>query len=214
MENKSKPLISVIMTVYNRQAYIKRAIESVLNQSYDNWEIIAVDDGSRDYSAYLLELYKAFSEKIKVVYQDHKSLPAAKNNGILNSNGSFITFLDSDDEFATDHLNLRIRYLKQNPQVDLLHGGVKVIGNEYVPDRQNSNKLVHLSECTIGATFFGKRKLFIELNGFKEISYSEDSEFLERAERSFNVMKVTFPTYIYHRETPDSITNKIVQESK
>jgi glycosyltransferase involved in cell wall biosynthesis len=197
------------MPVYNRQSYIQRAIESVFNQSYKNWELITVDDGSQDYSAYLLEIYKAHSTKIKVVYQEHKYLPAARNNGIKNSSGKFITFLDSDDEYTIDHLRLRMNYLNENPDIDFLHGGVKIIGDEYVPDKDNPKKLIHLSECTIGATFFGKRNVFIEQKGFKDIHYSEDSEFLERVMKNYKVRKVSFPTYVYHRETPDSITNTI-----
>lgn len=200
------------MPVYNRQAYIQRAIESVLNQDYDNWELVTVDDGSEDYSPYLLEIYKAYSPKIKVVHQNHKRLPAARNNGIKNSTGSLVTFLDSDDEFTKEHLEIRINYLNKNPEIDLLHGGVKIIGDPFVPDKDYPDKLIHLSDCTIGATFFGKRKVFIDLNGFKDILYSEDSEFLERALEKYQVKKIDFPTYIYHRETPDSITNSIKKD--
>lgn len=197
------------MPVYNRYDYLQRAIESVLNQNYINWELIAVDDGSEDYSFHVLEQYEAQLTKIKVIYQNHQGLPAARNNGIKNSSGSLITFLDSDDELTEDHLKIRVDYLNQNPDVDFLHGGVEIIGNEFVPDKDNPNKLIHLSQCTIGATFFGKRNVFEQLKGFNDLTYSEDSEFLQRVEQYFKVNKVTFPTYIYHRETPDSITNTI-----
>lgn len=209
MSDHLTPLVSIIMPVYNRHDYLKRAIDSVLNQSYVNWELVAVDDGSDDSSADLLESYKAISTKIKVLYQNHLGLPAARNNGIKNSVGSLITFLDSDDELTKDHLQFRVDYLIDNPEIDFVHGGVKVIGNEFVPDKDNPDQLIHLSQCTIGATFFGKRNVFEQLNGFVDLAYSEDSEFLERAERYFKVKKVNFPTYIYHRETPDSITNTI-----
>ena len=200
------------MPVYNRQDYITRAINSVIAQSYDNWELIAVDDGSRDFSAYLLEIYHTHSSKIKVIFQSHKHLPAARNNGIKNSVGDFITFLDSDDEYKENHLELRTKYFVENPMIDFLHGGVKIIGNEFVPDKNDRNKLIHLSQCAIGATFFGKRIVFEKLDGFKDIEYSEDSEFLERVTKNYLVKKVEFPTYIYHRETPDSITNMIKRD--
>lgn len=209
MIDHSSPLVSVIMPVYNRQSYLQRAIDSVLAQNYDNWELVTVDDGSEDYSPYLLEIYKAYSPKIKVIHQNHKRLPVARNNGIKNSNGNLITFLDSDDEFKKDHLELRVNYLNQNPGTDLLHGGVKIIGNEFVPDKENPQKLIPLSQCIIGATFFGKRIVFMETGGFRDIPYSEDSEFLERVQKLFKVEKVNYPTYIYYRDTPDSITNSI-----
>lgn len=200
------------MPVYNRQAYIQRAIDSVLDQSYMEWELVTVDDGSQDYSKYLLEIYKTYSSQIKVFYQDHKRLPTARNNGIKHSKGSLITFLDSDDEFTKDHLELRIKYLNQNSDIDFLHGGVKIIGDEFVPDKDDQKKLIHLPDCAIGATFFGKRKVFVELGGFKDIQYSEDSELFDRVIKNYKVKKVDFPTYIYHRETPNSITNSTTRD--
>jgi glycosyltransferase involved in cell wall biosynthesis len=197
------------MPVYNRQAYIPRAIESVFNQSYKEWELVTVDDGSQDYSASILETYRTKSPKIKIIYQAHQNLPAARNNGIKNSKGNLITFIDSDDEYKQNHLELRVKHLASNPEIDFLHGGVEIIGNEFVPDKNDRSKLIHLSQCAIGATFFGKKIVFEKLGGFKDIEYSEDSEFLERVIKNYNVKKVDFPTYVYHRETPDSITNTL-----
>ena len=96
--------------------------------------------------------------------------------------------------------------MNENPEIDFLHGGVEIIGDEFVPDKYDRKKLIHLSDCVIGATFFGKKKVFSELGGFKQIPYSEDSEFLERVVKQYKVKKIDFPTYIYHREVPDSIT--------
>lgn len=194
------------MPVYNRQNYIERAIDSVLNQIYKKWELIIIDDGSKDSTAELIGTYKNYDPRIKTFYQSHQNLSAAKNNGINHSEGEFITFLDSDDEYKREHLKLRIDYFKQNLEIDFLHGGVQVIGNQFVPDKNDRTKLTHLSSCAIGATFFGRREIFLGLGGFKQIAYSEDSEFLDRVVKSYKVKKIDFPTYIYHREVPDSIT--------
>lgn len=208
--NQKLPLVSIIMPVYNRQSYIQKAITSVFSQTYNNWELLIVDDGSEDYSPSIAENFVLLSEKVKLILQEHKNLPSAKNNGIRNSSGDFITFLDSDDEYKPDHIELRVKYLLNNPAVDLIHGGIQIIGDEFVPDKDNPDKLIHLSKCVIGATFFGRRKVFISSGGFKQdISYSEDSEFFERIKVSFKVLKVEFPTYVYHREISDSITNLI-----
>lgn len=197
------------MPIYNRELYLKRAIESVIKQTYSNWELIAIDDGSSDYSPFIVEEYAFLSEKIKLIIQKHSNLPAAKNNGIRNSGGQLITFLDSDDEYKENHIQLRVEYLLNNPGIDLIHGGVEIIGIAFVPDKNDPHKMIHLSECAIGATFFGKRKVFIESGGFRDIFYSEDSEFLERVIEKFSVRKVDFPTYVYHREVEDSITERI-----
>ncbi|MCL5031457.1 MAG: glycosyltransferase family 2 protein [Bacteroidetes bacterium] len=204
--------VSVILTVYNRESYLKRSIDSLLRQSLKEWELIAIDDGSEDNSFQILtENYSKYSN-IKIMQQENIKLPLSRNKGIKNATGKYITFLDSDDEYEKDHLLIRYQFLEKYPEIDLIHGGVNIIGDEYVRDKNNPQKLIHLSQCTVGATFFGKRKVFLNLNGFRNIDYSEDSEFLERAEKYFKVEKVNFNTYKYHRDAPNSITNTYAPE--
>lgn len=202
-----QPEVSVILSVFNREQYLQRCIDSLLGQSFKNWELIAVDDGSEDNSFEVLKEYHANYPGINIFRHKNMKLPLSRNKGIMASKGKYITFLDSDDEYAQDHLLKRVQYLNNHPEVDMVQGGVDIIGNEYVRDKDNPLKLIHLSECTVGATFFGRRYVFIMLNGFRNLEYSEDSDFLERAEKCFNIEKVDFNTYKYYREAPDSITN-------
>lgn len=189
--------------------YIGRALQSLLRQDFTAWELIAVDVGSVDKSFEILINFKKNYKNVIVIHQQHQNLAVGRNTGIKLSRGNFITFLDSDDEYLPSHLASRYNYMTNHPDIDLIHGGIIIEGNPFVVDKYNSNKIVHLSECVIGATFFGKRKVFENLDGFNDV-YSEDSEFLERALKNFKVEKVDYPTYIYHRDTPDSITNKIL----
>lgn len=206
-QHLTSPAISIILPVYNRAAYLNRCIQSVIGQTYGDWEIIAIDDGSTDDSLKVLKKFERTNKSIKVFTQQNMKLPLSRNRGIGESKGKFITFIDSDDRYTPNHLEERINFMKKHPEIDLIHGGIQIVGNEYVRDKYNPSQFIHLSDCVVGATFFGKRKVFIELNGFKNISYSEDSEFLSRAEKVFNVETVNFKTYIYHRDAPDSITN-------
>ncbi len=210
MENQ--PEVSVILTVYNRAKYLGRCIDSLLNQTFTNWELIAIDDGSTDNSFEILNTYRTAYQNIKVLQHQNMKLPLSRNKGIKISSGKYITFLDSDDEYEKDHLQKRVDYLENHPGIDLIHGGVNIIGDEYVRDKNNPKTFIHLSKCTIGATFFGKRNIFLDLNGFKNLKYSEDSEFLERAEKHYRVKKVDFNTYRYHRDVPDSLTNTYAPE--
>jgi glycosyltransferase involved in cell wall biosynthesis len=202
-----RPEVSIILTVFNRAHYLKRCIGSLLRQSFKNWELIAVDDGSEDNSFQVLKEYQAHYPGIHVIRHKNMKLPLSRNKGITVSRGKYITFLDSDDEYAQDHLLKRVEYLNNHPEVDMICGGIDIIGNEYVRDKDNPSKFIHLSECSVGATFFGRRNVFFMLNGFRNLEYSEDSDFLERAEKCFHVEKVDFNTYKYYREAPDSITN-------
>ena len=207
MKNTKSPAVSVILTVYNRESSLRRSMNSLLGQSFSDWELIAVNDGSRDNSLRILKEYEGLFDNIKVLTQENKKLAYSRNRGIYNSSGRYITFLDSDDEYESNHLSERVMFMENNPETDLIHGGVKVIGNDFVRDKDNPFCFIHLSECTVGGTFFGKREVFESLNGFKENIYSEDSEFLQRAEDVFKVKKVNFKTYIYHRESEDSLTH-------
>ena len=212
MKNTPIHEVSVILTIYNRENYIKRCIESIIAQKFKDWELIAIDDGSEDNSYKIMKNYASQYNNIDVYRQENRKLAISRNRGISLATTKYLTFIDSDDEYAEDHLERRIKFMKSNPYIDLIHGGTKIIGNEFVRDKDNPDKFIHLSKCTIGGTFFGKTEVFKKLNGFRNISYSEDSDFLERAEKLFNVRKVNFETYIYHRELEDSITNTYVPE--
>ncbi|MFC2133447.1 glycosyltransferase family 2 protein [Bacteroidota bacterium] len=203
------PLVSIVMPTYNRAAYLERSIKSMLNQTFADWELIIVDDGSDDNSFEIVNEYLHSNEKIRYLKHSNRKPPITFNTGIQASCGKFVTFLGSDDEFKPDHLALRMSYFESNPDVDMIHGGVEIIGDPYVKDKNDLSKKIHLSECVIGGTFFAKRNVFFELEGFKNLSYSDDSEFFERAEKKFTIHKVDFKTYIYYRDTPDSICSNI-----
>ena len=90
-------LISVIIPVYNVEKYISKCLDSVIKQTYKNLEIIIIDDGSTDKSGFICDEYKKIDSRIRVIHHKNKGLSYARNEGISNSNGSFISFVDSDD---------------------------------------------------------------------------------------------------------------------
>ncbi len=204
------PSVSIVLPTFNRAYVIKRAINSVIKQTVSDWELIIIDDGSNDNTFDICKSYIIKDFNIKYFKQSNRGLPSSLNEGIKVACGKFIAFLGSDDEYLPNHLELRLAFLEKNPTVELLHGGAKIIGDNYVKDKNNVSKKIHLSNCVIGGTFFGKKNLFKKLNGFKNISYSEDSDFFERAVKiGTEILKVEYPTYIYHRDTDDSICNTI-----
>jgi len=205
--NLKKPEISVIITVYNRKRTFFRALDSVLNQSYQNFEIIVVDDGSTDNFHNGLFKYLNYDYRIKYIRHANRKTQLTLNMGIAIADGRYITFLDSDDEYEKGHLKKRIEYFKKNKNVDLIHSPAKMIGRDedmYVPDARNPKRLIHLRDCILGATLFGKRDVFKELGGFKN-KFSYDSDFVMRAEKDFKVEKLEIETYVYYRDSKDSI---------
>jgi glycosyltransferase involved in cell wall biosynthesis len=102
---------SIIIPTYNRLSFLKEAVESVLNQTYQDFELILVDDGSTDGTK---EFAAGLSSRLKYVYQENSGPSAARNRGISESHGEFITFLDSDDLWLENKLQVEIDFLKAN----------------------------------------------------------------------------------------------------
>lgn len=107
----STPLISVIIPVYNSIEYLSQCIESVLQQSYKNCEIILVNDGSTDGSGSLCDNFASEYNRIKVVHQENQGAASARNNGVRHSNGDFLMFLDSDDYWVEESLEKIVKEL-------------------------------------------------------------------------------------------------------
>ncbi len=97
-------LISIIVPIYNVEKYLSRCIDSVVNQTYKNLEIILVDDGSRDGSSHICESYKEKDPRIKVIHQENSGLGFARNAGLDNASGSYVTFIDGDDYIGLTHI--------------------------------------------------------------------------------------------------------------
>lgn len=206
---KYTPVVSIIMPTFNRERLISRAVESVLKQTYKIWELIIVDDGSTDNTFSRIEDYIKNYEKIRYIKHSNRKPALSSNAGILASCGEFLTFLGSDDEYKPEHIQLRMSIFAEDSSIDFIHGGVEIIGYPFVKDKNDLTREIAISECAVGGTFFGKRKVFFELGGFRDLSYSDDSDLLDRVEKRFKVVKVDFPTYIYYRDTPDSICTNI-----
>ena len=106
MKSKYNALISVIVPVYNVEPYLSEAIESIIQQTYKNLEIILVDDGSTDGSGEICDRYAIIDSRIKVIRQQNKGLSAARNAGLDNCKGDIIAFLDSDDAYCRNAISV------------------------------------------------------------------------------------------------------------
>jgi glycosyltransferase involved in cell wall biosynthesis len=196
---------------------LERALESLTHQTFKHWELLIIDDGSSDSTRSLCHSFASeagLGGKMHYHFQPNQGLWSARNAGVQRAAGAYVTFLDSDDEYLPEHLLSRYQIIR-NTWPALLHGGVKAIGDDYVPDRHDPSKTVAISECTLGGTFFIRKDVIEVTGGFRELSYAEDSEFAERvAALGGLVVKVTEPTYLYHRTQEDSITRKVEAEKR
>ena len=113
-------MISVIMPIYNSEKYVSEAIESVCNQSYKNWELLIVNDGSTDQSSKIIDDYAKKDSRIKVFHRSNEGVSMARNYALDKCNGNYITFIDSDDVYHPERLKKMMQIFVQNPDCDIV----------------------------------------------------------------------------------------------
>lgn len=122
--------VSVIMPVLNGERYLPEALESLAAQTYTNFELVAVDDGSTDRTRELLDQYK---DRINVRYVNHPTclgISRSMNDGLRNSTGKYVTFLDHDDVYFPHHLATQVAYMESHPEVGLVHADFQTIDSD------------------------------------------------------------------------------------
>ncbi len=214
LEFDHKPEVSIITCTYNRAKYLDNCIQSIISQTFLDWELIVVDDGSEDNTFEIVNSYLVKFRNIRYLKHQNRQAGYARNAGIQASFGKYITFLDSDDTYKPNHLESRLEFMKANLEIDLIEGGCALEEEFFVPDYFQPDKLINIRECVLGATFFGKRHVFFELSGFKSLAYGEDTDLWERAEKLFKTYKIKQPeTYVYSRaetSTTKTFSDKII----
>ena len=206
LKMKNQVKVSVLMAVYNTNfKLIKRAVDSVLKQDFQNFELIIIDDGSKENNREaLLKYVEKHEDKIIYIRHSNRGQSESVNRGVLMSVGEFITIIDSDDEYKPFHLSSCLREIEN---LDLICSTTETVvdteDDYYVPDKNDLSKLIHLDDATLFGTLFGHRKVFTSIH-FKS-GFAADAHFYEVVESQFRVRKVDLRTYIYHRNIPNSI---------
>jgi glycosyltransferase involved in cell wall biosynthesis len=116
----TNPLISVIITTYNRENLVVRALKSVLNQTLKDFEVLLVDDGSKDNTRQVIQEIQKEDRRVIYIYQENKGWPSALNTGLSNAQGRYIAFLDSDDEWHPEKLEKQAKALEEFKNVGLV----------------------------------------------------------------------------------------------
>lgn len=177
-----KPLISVILPIFNSEKYLREAIDSVFRQDYTPIEIIAIDDGSTDGSSHIIQEYAG---KIHYYYQENQGPAAARNLGIQNASGDFITFIDGDDLWLDDKLVNQMSCFEKYPETEIVQGLVKRIDlpnpGESVENEGEEQLFIH---SNLGAMII-RKSVFTKIGVFdKTLTYHSDTDFWFRARES------------------------------
>lgn len=126
----NRPLISIIIPVYNAAPYLRHCLDSVCRQTYSHLEIICVNDGSTDGTEQLLQELAAEDSRIRVITQNNAGVSAARNNALDAAKGEWVTFVDSDDYLDPDYFQAFVHAIAEAPHADVLQGGITMVDED------------------------------------------------------------------------------------
>jgi glycosyltransferase involved in cell wall biosynthesis len=122
MQQNSRPLVSIIIPSYNYGRFLAQTLDSVLRQTYTNWECIIVDDGSKDNSGEIAAEYEKKDKRIRYIYQDNQGIATTRNTGLKNMNGDYVQYLDADDMLPPQKIEMQLAIFEKNKDVDIVYG--------------------------------------------------------------------------------------------
>lgn len=190
MPKEMKPLVSAIIPNYNYARYVGEAVESALGQTYPNIEVIVVDDGSTDNSLEVLEKYR---DRIKIIEQKNSGVCVARNRGVAESKGEYVAFLDADDVWLPEKIELQIDVFENDSTVSFSNTGAITIGTDGtqigelspgMTGRVTEGLLLFEQSVMVApaSTGFIRKETFLALNGFDaRLSTAADWDFCFRA---------------------------------
>lgn len=222
-------LLSVVIPSYNHEAYIREAIQSVINQSYQNWELIIVDDGSKDNS---LEVIHGFKDsRIRVIEQSNSGAHNAINRGLRQAKGKYLAVLNSDDVYEKERFSLMIEEMQQNTNIGFMCSYIQVINSKgkklgikkgwknmeswCVPHKELSfaatddfklNLLMGNFTSTT-SNFLFTRSLYEKIGGMRNLRFAHDWDFALRAAEATECKLIEKPLLRYRIHETNTISS-------
>ena len=215
-----KELISIIVCAYNVESYIKECLESIINQTYKQLEIIIIDDGSTDNTSKICDEYQKKDKRIKVIHQSNKGLAVSKNIGLDNTHGNYISFIDPDDYVKKNFIEILYKTLKtkkvkmvmcnyKNKSDNILSKGINIFQEGYhtIDIMQKVYKNKNREGIYISWNKLCHKSIYENIR-FMDVRYGEDTsviyEILYNAKKIYYIDK---ELYIY-RIRKESLTDK------
>jgi len=203
--NIKAPLVTIGIPFYNAEKYLQGAIKSIFAQTFQNWELILLDDGSTDNS---LRIANSIEDpRVKVISDgENKRLPARLNQIIDLAKGKYIARMDADDLCSTDRIQTQVDYLENNPNIDLVGAGIVYLGNNDKPLGHSFVPQTHEQICMWPYRTFGlchpsivARKLWYQANRYDEtVRFGQDFDLWLRSHKHSEFSNIT-DALLYYR---------------
>lgn len=213
------PLVSILLPVHNGERYLRESIISVVKQTYPNWELIIINDGSTDSTENIALEFSNNDDRIKLFAKEHSGVAKSLNFGLVKTSGLYIARIDSDDIWLPEKLQFQVNFLNENPGIFLLGNSVIMIDEAGLPLREQKgfNNRLTLSSQTIRRRLL-KNNLFchssvmfryelIKIIGKYRENYknSEDYEYWIRAAKRVNC-EISERVLVHYRVWPYAVS--------
>ncbi len=218
------PLVSILIPVYNAEKYLSTTIESLLKQTYENIEIIIIDDSSTDKSFDIAKKYELSHKHIKVFQQEKSGAQVARNNAYKMSKGQYIQYFDADDIMHVDKISSQMERLQQyGYKSDIVATGISMAFYDSIDNAILKKTILHKdydnnflflkeswenSKSIIGQSWLIPRLLHDKVGGWKEdLIKNQDGEFFTRVAYNANQIVFIEKSVVYYRKTAQGISN-------
>lgn len=216
-------LVSVIIPAYKAGQYIRETIQAVLEQTHTNLELIIVDDGSPDNQAEVIVPIVASDARVQYIKQKNGGVSSARNHGYRLSKGSFLAFLDADDIWLPDNLELKLAKFANDSDVGLVHSDMAIMdGHSQLTGATKSGKEGYILEDLLSwngtcvptpSSILVKREVVEKVGGFDlELSNAADQEFFFRVANAYKIGRVPKVTWWYRVHDNNMHSNIPVME--
>jgi spore maturation protein CgeB len=198
------PLVSVLMCVYNQEQYISQAVESILSQTYSDFELIIIDDGSQDRTGQILDSYK--DNRLKIIHQVNQGVPRSRNRLLKLSRGEYVAIHDGDDISGKERLEVQVKFLDEHPEISVVGSFIEFIDEKGLPVDEDVIRVVEPSEikrtlergvnCMMHGSVMFRRGILDVVGGYDErFRYAHDYEFWLRVSEHFKLANI--PQILY-----------------
>jgi len=199
------PLVSVIMATYNDALYIERTIQSVIAQTFRDFEYIIVNDGSTDTTLDILKKFQALDDRIIIIDQSNQGVVASRNAAIERACGAYIAVIDGDDQWLPKKLEWQITEFKDNPKLTLIGGGIETINEDdiplgftcFVPDDSAIKYGMCISNQFVHSSVIYRREAALKVGLYPDTCPVEDFDFLSRIMLLGQVKNLPYPVVRY-----------------
>ena len=215
------PLISVILTTYNRPQFLPEAVDSILAQTLRDFELIIVDDGSdTPETEQIAARYAAADNRVKYIKKENGGVSSARNSGVAAASGKYIAFMDDDDISRPRRLEKQVSFLEQNPRFAAVGCGITLINKvgDIIRKASNSellvqdenppleNAIARHKRIFLGSGAVMRREIYLEIGGCnEEIRTMEDRDFMMKLEEKYAIAKIPDDLYLYRQHDDENL---------